>query len=146
MVKILFCPPLFPPSRGGSQRLFADLARLWCAGSGSAAVYTSALPGGTVAPGAVDDQSTVRRFPLLLHHHPRMRGRLLGAVSHHGPLWWRCATGFPHWLAPGYRRFLAGAAMGSDGPFGLVVGGVLPHTHFLEPAARFVGHPQCPVR
>ena len=79
----------------------------------------------------------VRRFPSLAAASPRLRGKALAAVSSIGPLAWRAALGFPHVLTRGYRAALKGETSRADGPFQLVVGGVLPHTHFLEPAARF---------
>jgi glycosyltransferase involved in cell wall biosynthesis len=48
-------------------------------------------------------------------------------------------VGFPHLLTRGYRGHLRHRAQAADGPFDLLVAGVLPHTHFLDPAVRFAG-------
>jgi glycosyltransferase involved in cell wall biosynthesis len=123
--------------------LFGDLVRLWTEQGGEAVVYTA-------APGAGrDDHSparvTVRRFPAVAAAAPRLRGKLLAALSRVGPLSWRAALGFPHVLTRGYRAALRGRTSRLDGPFRLVVGGVLPHTHILEPAVRFAARAGLPV-
>ncbi|MFQ5670376.1 MAG: glycosyltransferase family 4 protein [Acidobacteriota bacterium] len=156
MRRILFCPPLYPPSLGGSAALFSDLAHLWAAGEGRASiVYTTSPDPGLAAidPAATspgfrplqDGPVPVRRFGLIASGRPRLRGRLLGSASRWGPMGWRTATGFPHILVRGYRRFLRRHAQQKDGPFHLVVAGVLPHNHFLEPAVRFARRQGLPL-
>jgi glycosyltransferase involved in cell wall biosynthesis len=158
--RILFCPPLYPPTTGGSQALFADLARLWTASGGESVVYSTAPTAG-IAPvslgGVAADPGDgdpvvgatgglrVRRFPAVAAAAPRLSGKLLAALAAIGPRRWRAAIGFPHLLTRGYRAALRGAVARADGPFHLVVGGVLPHTHFLEPAVRFARRRRLPL-
>jgi glycosyltransferase involved in cell wall biosynthesis len=134
--RLLLCPPLFPPSRGGSQDLFADLATLWCGDGGEAVVYTCATEPGTPTRRA-SSQITVRRFPSLWAGRTAWQGRILSAASLLGPRSWQAALGFPHLVTRGYRSHLRHQAQQKDGPFDLLLAGVLPHTHFLEPAVRF---------
>ena len=137
--RLLLCPPLYPPSHGGSQALFADLAELWRRDGGEVVVCTSELGShhGLADPGR--QGITVRRFSARSCVTRPWQGRLLGAAARLGPRPWRAAMGFPHILTRGYRRYLRRDLAGRHGPFHLMVGGVLPHTHFLEPAVRFAG-------
>lgn len=143
MKRLLLCPPLYAPSRGGSQDLFGDLAALWRGDGGSAVVYTCATePGGQ---GATDGAPvTVRRFPARWAATTRWRGRILAAASRLGPRPWQAAVGFPHLLTRGYRGHMRHHAQAADGPFDLLVAGVLPHTHFLDPAVRFARRHRIP--
>jgi glycosyltransferase involved in cell wall biosynthesis len=134
--RLLLCPPLYAPSRGGSQDLFSDLAVLWRAGGGKAVVYTCATESGAQVS-ADRAPVTVRRFPARWAATARWRGHVLAAVSRLGPRPWQAAVGFPHLLTRGYRGHLRHRAQTEDGPFDLLIAGVLPHTHFLDPAVRF---------
>jgi glycosyltransferase involved in cell wall biosynthesis len=135
--RLLLCPPLYPPSHGGSQALFADLAELWRRDGGEVVVCTSELGSdhGQVDPAAAG--ITVWRFSARAFVSRPWQGRILEAAARLGPRPWRTAIGFPHILTRGYRRFLLRDLARQHGPFHLMVGGVLPHTHFLEPAVRF---------
>jgi len=137
--RLLLCPPLYPPSRGGSQALFADLAELWRRDGGEVVVCTSRLDSDQDVADPEREGITVRRFSARSCVTRPWQGRLLGAAARWGPIPWRAAVGFPHILTRGYRRYLRRELAGRHGPFHLMVGGVLPHTHFLEPAVRFAG-------
>ncbi len=143
MKRLLLCPPLYSPSRGGSQDLFADLAALWCADGGEATVYTCAT-GPATAEEIPPHPVAVRRFPSRRMATTRWRGRLLSSISRLGPRPWQTAVGFPHLLTRGYRNHLRHRAQIEDGPFDLLVAGVLPHTHFLDPAVRFAQRHRLP--
>jgi glycosyltransferase involved in cell wall biosynthesis len=143
--RILFCPPLYPPSIGGSERLFHALATRWSAGGGESVVYTLAPDLRPLPADGFENGVLVRRFAPLSRLSPRRRGALLGALSRLGPAGWRSSLGFPHILTPGYRRALRAATADGDGPFDLFVGGVLPHAHFLAPASRFAAARRLPL-
>jgi glycosyltransferase involved in cell wall biosynthesis len=153
--RILFCLPSFPPDRGGSQALFGDLVRLWAEQGGEAVVYTTTPGAGRrSAPPPPEETGrrdeavagvTVRRFPAVAAAAPRLRGKLLAALSRAGPLPWRAALGFPHVLTRGYRAALRRETSRPGRAFRLVVGGVLPHTHVLEPAMRFAARAGLPA-
>ncbi len=133
---------------GGSPALFADLARLWRDAGGEPVVYTT-RPDPLLAPvgaqGGDHGGITVRRFPARCVAPRRWAGRLLAAAGRAGPPPWQAALGFPHVLTYGYRAHLRRRAEAQDGPFRLVVGGVLPHVHFLEPAARLAARRRLPL-
>ena len=144
VARLLFCAPEFPPAPGGSPALFAALARLWREAGGESVVYTIGPPGHRATGATIEGGVRVRRFARRRTLWPRIQARVLGAASRLGPLRWRSATGFPYLLTRGYRRFLRDGAAASDGPFALVVCGVLPHTHFVEPALRFAARHDLP--
>ena len=136
VARVLFCAPEFPPAPGGAPTLFASLAKRWRESGGESVVYTAApagMPAGEEHPGGL----RVRRFRRLSARWPRLRAQVLGPASRLGPVRWRAAIGFPYLLTSGYRSFLRNGALTEDGPIDLVVCGVLPHTHFMEPALRF---------
>ncbi|MFQ5718229.1 MAG: glycosyltransferase family 4 protein [Acidobacteriota bacterium] len=144
MSRILFCVPHYPPTPGGAPALFRDLARLWRQSGGESVVYTTGIPGRETSAGDGERDWRVRRFPLRPARWPAARAHLLGPVSRIGPARWRAATGFPYLRTADYRRFLARRAAAVDGPFDLIVCGVLPHCHFMEPAARLARRARTP--
>lgn len=142
MRHVLFCPPSYPPETGGSGRLFQSLARHWVAAGGRATVWTMD-DAGRGAP-CEEEGVRVRRFRRRRWAERPPVARALGGLATVAPNRIAALIGFPHQASPALLRFLGSAEARREGPFDLVVGGVLPHTHLLAPALRFARRLQAP--